>query len=609
MDWDEETAQFPNTDTAEADAVNVLESLLKTKRVKSEINTRDKLPAEDGALYLVDENNSISGKLTVQVKKLPSDYYDSPKKQFDLVALNHFVNDFAPFLLIVVDIDNEVSYWEHIDDNYMDGLELEEGQESKVIHFNQGKRIDGEDESYIGHWQRIVDDRREKLYFSEDYKEAYEDLRQRANPAVGQEQDFFEQIYRFLDEYNSLVQEDIPVLNHRLYADARNIGLAYQEYTDNELHYGLYPIPANRNDVQIKTVDGPVLDELEGTTVSRGHYDENPIEYRPKEYAKEVAHSKLENLFEQKGLIHTVDEFLAREFIFDFIDEFHVPLGLEQKDEYTLREIRYGFRNYLPFWVEEALNSKEKKGRQGNLGRRGYIDLSLLLMQTLPDERDEVGRKAQERLESDERTRPYPIGNEKLSPRIFKEFVAYLEQNGVEEIQRPYIPEDYSRYDEGGGWVWDAYSRSDMSENLELFFDKLPSVYRKIVSENFTGIQDELPLFKNASKVLITYEVNDEYESGEDSPGIQYVHLKDECWKETDPEIELYSSEESPHHNLWEEKRVGDELVVDETKYEISYMSTGILRFPYYELPMMNFIYDRLEDAAKDYLLDTENNI
>ena len=385
-----------------------------------------------------------------------------------------------------------------------------------------------------------------------------------------------------------------------------SIGLAYQKYTEEELHFGLYPIPANRNDIQIKTVDGPVLDELEETTVSRGHYDGNPIESNPTGYAKEVAHSKLGKLFEQEGLIHTVDEFLAREFIFDFIDEFHVPLGIEQKDKYSLREIRYGFRNYLPFWVEEAIKNKEKKGRSGNLGRRGYIDLSLLTMQTLPEEREEIARKAQERLEADERTQPYPIGNEKLSPRIFKEFVAYLEQNGVEEIQRPYIPEDYSRLKEGGGFAWEAYSQSDIRENLELFFDKLPSAYRKIVSENFTGIQEELPLFEDASKVIITYEVKDEYESREDSPGIQYIHLKDDACQETTPEILLYPSEESPYHDLWKEKNVGDKLMIDETNYEISFMSTGLLRFPYNELPMLNFIYDRLEDATKQYLLDSK---
>lgn len=609
MDWDEETAQFPNTDTAEAKAVNVLESLLKTSRVKSEINTRDKLPAEDGALYLVDENSSITGKLTVQVKKLPSKFSNSPKKQFDLVALNHFVNDFAPFILIVVDVDKEIAYWEHIDDEYMDGLELEEGQESKVIHFEPEKRIDGEDESYMRQWQRILDNRREKLFFSEDYKEAYENLRQRANPAIGQEKDYFENIYLFLDEYMGIIEDDVPVISSRFYANARNIGLAYQTYTDEELHYGLYPIPGTRNDVQIKTVDGPVLDELEETTVSRGHYGGNPIESRPTEYAKEVAHSKLENLFEQKGLIHTVDEFLAREFIFDFIDEFHVPLGLEQKDEYTLREIRHGFRNYLPFWVEEALRNKKKKGGQGNIAKRGYIDLSLLKMQTLPEEREEIDRRAQNRLESDGRTDPYPVGNEKFSPRIFKEFVGYLEQNGVEKIQRPYIPEDNSRYDEGGGWIWEAYSRSDIRENLEIFFDKLPSVYRKIVAENFTGIQDELPLFKNSSKVVIIYDVKDEYESREDFPGIQYIHLKDEGRQEKEPEIQLFSSEEGPYHDLWQEKNVGDELKVDGTSYEISFMSRGILEFPYHELPMMNFIYNRLEDSTEEYLLDTKNGI
>ena len=53
---------------------------------------------------------------------------------------------------------------------------------------------------------------------------------------------------------------------------------------------------------------------------------------------------------------------LAREFLFDFLDNLHTALGLEQKNVYTTDEIKKGL-GYMRLWVEEALKEKVIVGR------------------------------------------------------------------------------------------------------------------------------------------------------------------------------------------------------------------------------------------------------
>jgi hypothetical protein len=298
------TASFPETDSDETDAVNIFRYLLDTDVVKFDANTRDKIPAVDGDLYLVDEDNQAEGKLLAQVKKLPDRNRDSPKKRFDVETLNHYTVDPAPFLLVVVDIEEEIAYWEHVDSDFVEGLDIDDGQKTKTVHFNDDKVVDGDDRSYIEDWSHITEDRLDKVLRDEDYREAYEELREKANPAVGEEREFYRRIHTFLDEFNQFVKNEIPVLNKRFYGDAWKIGLALQEFDDESLIYGLYPISWERNDVQIKEVEGPVLDDLEEASVSIGHYDENPIQDRPEEYARERVFDKLEDVLEDRLLVH-----------------------------------------------------------------------------------------------------------------------------------------------------------------------------------------------------------------------------------------------------------------------------------------------------------------
>ena len=61
--------RFSPTDADETEAVDTLRYILDRSHVRLDANVRDKLPAMDGNLLLV-ENDWILGKLVVQIKKL-----------------------------------------------------------------------------------------------------------------------------------------------------------------------------------------------------------------------------------------------------------------------------------------------------------------------------------------------------------------------------------------------------------------------------------------------------------------------------------------------------------------------------------------------------------
>lgn len=593
--YDKRTARFPDTDTAETDAVTIFKYLLDQDHVKFDANERDKIPAVDGDLYLVDETNQITGKLLAQVKKLPDRNRDSPKKRFKIQTLNHYTVDPAPFLIIVVDTQDEIAYWQHIDSEFVEILDIKEDQKTKTIHFTDEQVVDGRDESYIDAWHEITEERLEKVLRQEDFREEFQELRARANPTIGEENGFFTQIHDFLDEYNRLVKDEIPVLNKRLYADSWKIGFALQSQTSESLHYGLYTIPWERNDVQIKEIDEPVFDELDDALVATGHNMENPVLDRPVDYARERVFGKIEDILEEKLLLHGVNRVLAREFVFEFVDEFSDMLGVESgKETYSLAELKRGFYQFLPFWIDEAIHVIEDRDELGvRVGRDG-IDLGSLQTRILPEERENIDSRIESRLNEEGATAgPYPVTDRALQPLLFEEFLAYLEQNGIDEVDRLYGPKDYSRLEEQEqNRIWSVYSSEDIATNLEIFFSHLPEAFEDVVEANFSGIAGEVSLFGDYSKVVVTYEISDSYESYQDAPKMQMYYLKGEETEQVD--IVLVHEEDSQFHHLRSEKDPGDVVEVDGREYELGKLSFGGMDFLFHETPLLNYVYKKI---------------
>jgi hypothetical protein len=600
-------APYSNTDEPETLATDIFESLLDHEKVKADIKKRDKYPNIDGYIDLVDEKRIPIGKLEVQIRKLPDNYTSNPKIQCELSLFSYSeAVTCNPVLLIGVDTTQKKAYWVHIARDLISDLAKKEGQETKIILFPNKNVIEGEDTRYIEEWKNIVNNYRIKMQEYDKLKDSYIKLSKNANPALGMVKEDFQNIHIFLDEINRVLDGKFSIIKGRFYPNAWKIGLTYYEYQNNSISYTLYPIPFDKNDVQIKEVDKKLHQqlELEGLGFTT-HFVENPIKFRPKEYATEIIESKVLKILGNKILDHKGNEFLAREFIFAFIDKFSQQLGLGKKDAYSLEEIEPAFFQYLPLWVKEAVNFMVKVQRNGVkahtacLYRGTYFDPAMLICQIMNDEREKIDQSVRAKLKENVPILNMPISNDKFPFWIFIDFLSFLKSQGIMKINRVYSPKDYSRLKMGGGWVWNVFSPEAAERNLRIFFENLPEVYDALVSQNFPELRKELPLFGDASKILINFDVKEVYTSFQDAPTIQFLYLKGKNQDEF--KIEMYKK--GQNEDIPNISHVNFERAVEFNggKYNLISWSTGILDFIYEDLPMFNFVYKTLEENLKGY--------
>ena len=596
-------APYSHTDGAENLAVATFVTFLDNEKVKADIKTRDKYPNIDGYLVLVDETLRSIGTLEIQVKKLPSANIKSPKIQIETTFFSYCEESSLPVILVGVDTENKKAYWLYVDKNFTSQLKIREGQKSKTVLFPKGNIIDGQNTEYILLWKSIIELHKMKLQEYDELKNSYDILARRSNPALGLVKDEFQNIHLFLDELNKLLNNEFLIVKKRYYPDAWSIGMAYYKYEGSRVSYTLYPIPLNKNDVQIKEVNEELHRQLEEEGLGfTAHYTENPINIRPNEYAREIIQSKTLKLLEHRLLEHGGNQFLAREFIIRFIDKFRTQLGLEKKEEYTLEEVEKAFYHYLPIWVDEAVDIIVNSGRNNrnrpddclhrdNAGRiLPYFDPNELAWQIMSDELDTIKRNVAKRIKQAKIKVPrILLGNDLFPFGIFTEFFSFLKNQGVKKIESVYLPKDYSI----------AFSPEAIEKNLKTFFEEnLPQVYHDLLSTNFPLLKDKIPPFGGASKVLIAFEVKEEYTSHHDAPKIEILYLKNR--EESGININVFPKSE---------KRVPGVFSIDfekgmefnGRKYDIISASTEVLNFIYEDLPMFNYAYKMLEDCLKTY--------
>ena len=595
-------APYSPTDGAENLAVATFVTLLDNEKVKADIKTRDKFPNIDGYLELVDETLQPIGKIETQVRKLPK---TDPKISVKTTFFSYCEESCLPVILVGVDIKNKKAYWLYINKNFTRELKIGEGQKSKIVHFPKENNIDGQNTEYILLWKSIIESHKIKLQEYDELKESYDILARKSNSALGLVKNEFQNIHLFLDELNKLLNSEFLIVKKRYYPDAWSIGMAYYKYEGSRVSYTVYPIPTNKNDVQIKVVNEELHRQLEKEGLGfTALYTENPMEIRPKEYAREIIQSKTMRLLEHRLLEHGGNQFLAMEFIIGFIDKFHIQLGLEKKEEYTLEEVEKAFYHYLPIWIDEAVATIVNLGRNNrnrpedclhrdNAGRiHPYLDPDDLTCQIRSDELDTIKGNVARRLDQEKIN--VPLDNDHFPFWIFREFLSFLKNQGVTKIERVYLPKDYSGLRRGNE-IWNLLSPEAVEKNLKIFFENLPHVYYDLLSLNFPLLKDKLPPFGGASRILIVFDIKEEYTSHHNSPKIQIYCLKSR--EESGIKIEVFPKSE---------KRVPDVFSIDfekgmefdGRKYDIISACTKVLSE---ELPMFSYVYKMLEDSLKNY--------
>lgn len=591
-------------------SISLIENILTShKRVMPRLSSIDKWPNIDGFLDVQDCNNLVVGRLFVQAKTLPFNH------NYKLACpISFFSNcEINPTVLLGVDNKNKKVYWLYFDSGVINKLDLKKNNYKKTITFKKEQFFDENKRDYIFAWERIVKDNRTKFQNYDELKTAYEILSQSSNKALGKVNQDFVKLHIFLDTLNNLMEREFLVVKNIFYPNTWKIGIACYEYKSSLLSYALYPVNLNKNDVQIKQVDKSLHELLvkQGLGFS-AHFVENPIESQPKAYAKKIIEPKVLCLLENKLLNHTGSNFLAKEFIFAFVDKFHIQLGLPKKETYKLHELELAFYKHLPLWVEEAAKFMasviKRSGKEGlkdypvwgimEKGGQAYFDPAFMICGIMEDKIKEVARIVSERLKDEKvKLQNWQMGNRELPFGIFDGFFTFLKSTQQKEISRPYKPKDNSRLSIGP-LVYNLFSKKDAEYNLEIFFKHLSNAYNQILDNNFPLLKNELSLFGNADKIIITFSLKDQYKTGQDFPTYQMFYLKTKNGGGAQSIDIVTGKTAEKFKNLDGRKKVID---YNKKKYNIVPGRAGILDFIYEDIPMLGFIYETLNYKLKDY--------
>lgn len=133
-------------------AGKILDDLLKPAKIElTAINGN--YPGIDGMVQLVGEDKIYSSKyLLYQVKGKAK----SKSLSFSCLVthLRHWAKSNVPVIFVLVDNENKVAYWKHIDKKYVDSLKIKSGQTYKNIQLESEKTINSPD--YFSEWRKIA---------------------------------------------------------------------------------------------------------------------------------------------------------------------------------------------------------------------------------------------------------------------------------------------------------------------------------------------------------------------------------------------------------------------------------------------------------------------
>ncbi|MEK7571766.1 MAG: DUF4365 domain-containing protein [Patescibacteria group bacterium] len=595
-------ATHPDNKILDVQTVSLITWLIsRTKRAVPDFKAYDSWPNSDGNIDLIEPTvtpkNAVVGFLQVQIKKLP-DKQKMPKHYFkDDKFLNYCKDhgDVYPIILIGVNTKNKIAYWEHINSQYVNSL-----GGKRIIAFDKNKIIDENSAKFVDDWLDVYSQYRNRFADYLKLKASYDDLLNLVPPDYGKTDPIFIRIHNFLDEYNYLLDYQFTTIKSRFYPGAWKIGFAYGKYSPREIFYALYPIPFNKNDIQIKKIDKNLSKRIQKEAdLIQMFSQENPIESNPKNHAKEIIISKLKNLIEERSLNNGTNQFLATEFVFAFIDKFNIPLGLENKNEYNLSEIVKGFYEYLPAWVTESLNiltTKTKEPRQNFAVKYGYFDPSILLSQLSKGEREQIAIKLGDpTVDYSLLRRSWPVGNSNLGFGLFVEMLDYLRNRNTDETE---IKRIYKKRDSSENSRLDGFTKEDLEFNSEKLLTSFPEVYRDFIKANFPSLEKDFSLFDEATSLLYAMKFS---QRGDYDQTLK-LFLKLQAGKEPQKIYVTFDNEafEEYKTKLFQQDAV---LTINNSSYNVLFHGSGHSSRHFFQsdTPMLDLIYETILERVKKY--------
>jgi len=601
-EYDFNLKPYPITDKKENESVSIFDNLIDKKRIKSFINTRDKIPNYDGKIELVDVEEKNIGFLFVQVKALKET--QPPKYSISTSFIGFCLKTNVPVLLIGVDIDNKKAYWIHIDHNYISTLKFKKKQKSKTINFPLYNLINGKDKKYIKKWEQILEKQKKSIQLYDevinDNKKFKEIHKEFLDYKIGDINNIYKNLHLFIDKYNDLIERYFTFIKRKIYENPWKFGIAFYPYKNNNYGYSIYPIPWDKNDALIRKGNNKLWNKLGNLRYAELFYDSNNhLMQDPEFFAERKIYDLLNTSINQKELINICNPDLSIEYIFAVIKKLFRQFGLEDKISYKLKDIEYGFFKYFPLWVDEAtkflisINRNGKESIEDCYTRAGYIDPSYLSLEIFSNEKNIIEENIQQRIiNKDFETRKFIIGDSELSLNEFKKHLYFLKIKGFNELRNPYSKKGYSGKQKSH-YTHEEYTNDDIKKNIKKVFSRLPEVYNNFIEVNFSNSPKEFRHFDKISQIIVIYKINPISSDYFNRLSLHLFFLEGFKSNNIKTKIEFIRFNEEKSKYILKNKKK-DELILDGKKFNINKILSRWTTFReiFSTLPLQKIVYN-----------------
>ncbi len=409
-----------------------------------------------------------------------------------------------------------------------------------------------------------------------------------------------QQLQLFIDEINKILRDFIPLNDFFKVKVSRFIdnkaGIVIVKEGFTSVTYSFYTVPKVE-----KNIINEISVEQWYNLAHRGLFETRTTDVKktilkfPKREAKCRIFEYFADLISVNALYRSSNEIIAKEFIFDFIDNYCDPLGLEIKDEYNLEKIIFSLRNYFPLWIEESLRKLDNTKIQNMISKSGYIDIGTLEISTssfIQDIKNAILERINTNWELSKDTLKLPFGTTKFPLTIFEKFLSNLKIRSREKIYRLYDKPNYSREEfKISNIIFDLYSDDSVKEKLQFIYDNLQLVYDDIVQRIFPNLKNRLIPFADCNKMIVEIRKKKNWRALDTTPFSLYkYYLKGE----TREKFKLIFSSDMCDliHNEVKHGKT-EKISFKGTEYKV-YGGGGILDYIYRPLPIFNEVKEIL---------------
>ncbi|MDB5199169.1 MAG: hypothetical protein JWO92_1132 [Chitinophagaceae bacterium] len=525
-----EPAAYPSTSPTEIRSTSTLMALLDPRFIKAEIKTMDKVPNTDGVIIITNEAQVPLGKFEIQVKTLETQDFVTPKHQCTKKFLAFCQSSTLAVILVAVDNENNVAYWKHMDSESIADAKSRITGESVSVLIPVENKITKNGLDYVHNWTTIVRSVKAKLdqhdqvaQENKDLQKQLQEVLQRLEPASILSAVDIREIHLFLDHLNYILDYEFRAVKIVKYPDYWKIGIGIFKYTDTSCSFFLYPLEYTRNETLMKEYQGrhdtdinTIFHKLNALLYATGT-EVNYIRYKPWAYAYKTIQSDVERLVGNYNF-PIDDEFLAHEYLYAFVQKFHVYFGLEtQALSYSIDELRELLNKILP--VEIELNHTWQEGLtefEMNIDSDMDHKPSPMFLKRIMDAKKKIEQGYQSKIK-------ISLRSEKLNLNLINYYLDYLNAKDIKEIKKVYIPMVGKPIVNFPSWA--AWDQAAVIENLKVFTRNFRRLYKSCLLRNFPLLEQQLDIFENYDLLIYVVRFSPEKKH---KPYLEFYEMRSE---------------------------------------------------------------------------------